>query len=106
MSRKTFEWNESLKGDFLWSNVNIGEAMPDVMTPFTWSLTQATFDAMSLLPGYHLIRKIGGRPYNNISVTYAVLRATSRTPDDLTRELGSTSAERQPALTADHTRKA
>jgi rifampicin phosphotransferase len=34
----TGEWNDSLKGDYCWSNVNFGEAAPDVMTPITWSL--------------------------------------------------------------------
>ena len=34
----TGEWNDSLKGDYCWSSVNFGEAMPDVMTPVTWSL--------------------------------------------------------------------
>jgi pyruvate,water dikinase len=34
----TGEWNDSLKGDYLWSNVNVSEAVPDVMTPSTWSL--------------------------------------------------------------------
>lgn len=31
----TYEINESLTGDFLWVNTNIGEAIPDVMTPLT-----------------------------------------------------------------------
>ena len=30
---KTDEWNDSLKGEFLWSSVNTNEALPDVMTP-------------------------------------------------------------------------
>jgi hypothetical protein len=34
----TGEWNDSLSGEFLWSNVNLSEAVPDVMTPSTWSL--------------------------------------------------------------------
>lgn len=34
----TGEWNDSLKSDYCWSNVNFGEAAPDVMTPSTWSL--------------------------------------------------------------------
>lgn len=39
------EWNDSLTGDFLWSNVNISEAMPDVMTPLTWFLCRNAFAA-------------------------------------------------------------
>lgn len=37
---KNVEWNESLGGDYLWTNGNLGEAIPDVMTPCTWSLVQ------------------------------------------------------------------
>ncbi len=32
------EWNDSLTGDYLWTSVNVGEAVPDVMTPCSWSL--------------------------------------------------------------------
>ncbi len=31
----TEEWNDSLSGDYLWSCANVGEAVPDVMTPCT-----------------------------------------------------------------------
>ena len=31
------QWNDSLAGDYLWTNGNLGEALPDVMTPATWS---------------------------------------------------------------------
>src|SRR6266496_3464465 len=34
------EWNDSLSGDSLWTCANVGEAVPDVMTPCTWSLIQ------------------------------------------------------------------
>lgn len=36
----TGEWNDSLVGEFPWSNVNISEAMPDVMISNTWFLWQ------------------------------------------------------------------
>jgi hypothetical protein len=38
------DWNDSLTGHFLWSNVNFGEAVTEVMTPPTWSVTQFTLD--------------------------------------------------------------
>jgi pyruvate,water dikinase len=38
------EWNDSLTGDFLWSNVNFGEAVTQTMTPLTWSVIQFTLD--------------------------------------------------------------
>jgi pyruvate,water dikinase len=31
-------WNNSKKWNFLWSSVNAGEALPEVMTPSTWVL--------------------------------------------------------------------
>ena len=34
----TGEWNDSLSGKFLWSNITVSEALSDVMTPSTWSL--------------------------------------------------------------------
>lgn len=69
------EWNDSLTGDYLWSNGNLGEAVPDVMTPCTWSLIQIFMsEATSPMyaPGikeYHPIGNICGRFYMNMSVT-------------------------------------
>ena len=34
----TAEWNDTLKGNFLWSATNLMEACPEVLTPFTASL--------------------------------------------------------------------
>jgi pyruvate,water dikinase len=34
----TAEWNDTLKGNFLWSATNLMEACPDVLTPFSASL--------------------------------------------------------------------
>jgi hypothetical protein len=34
----TGEWNDSLTGDYLWSNVNFGEAVTEVMTPLSWTV--------------------------------------------------------------------
>ena len=34
------QWNDSLDGDYLWGNGNVGEALPDVMTPATWSFVE------------------------------------------------------------------
>ncbi len=66
------EWNESLGHDFLWTSANLGEAVPDVMTPATWSLfrrfiygaMQANFTA-----GFRPVGIIGGRLYMNLSLT-------------------------------------
>jgi phosphohistidine swiveling domain-containing protein len=80
------EWNDSLLGDFLWSNVNVGEAYMHVMTPFTWSMVHRAFSEMSLLPGYDLIGNIGGRPYFNVSITASVMRALGRNVQDMVNE--------------------
>ena len=40
----TGEFNDSLTGDYLWSCVNVGEAMSVVITPFTWSMTQGRLE--------------------------------------------------------------
>ena len=29
----TETWNDSLRGDYLWTSTNVGEAVPDVITP-------------------------------------------------------------------------
>jgi phosphohistidine swiveling domain-containing protein len=84
----TGEWNDSLTGNFLWSNTNIGETLSDVLTPFTWSLISASFEQMNVLPQYPLVGNIGGRAYNNVSVLVAAMRALGRNIDDLNTEMG------------------
>ncbi|MDR3602316.1 MAG: PEP/pyruvate-binding domain-containing protein [Desulfosporosinus sp.] len=75
---KNLEWNDSFGGDYLWTNGNLGEAIPDVMTPCTWSLVQIFMaDAMatSSVPPYLGYGNVGGRFYMNLSVA-ASLAAT------------------------------
>ena len=67
------EVNDSLAGDFLWSNVNFGEAVPEVMTPLAWAVLQFTLADWVFLPGYSTVGNIGGRPYLNISVFASLL---------------------------------
>ncbi|MFF4192315.1 PEP/pyruvate-binding domain-containing protein [Nonomuraea sp. NPDC001831] len=72
------EWNDSLKGDYLWTAGNLGEAIPDVMTPATWSFVQIFIrEAMSAsaLPGFDLVGNIGGRFYMNLSVVHSIAAA-------------------------------
>ena len=70
----TEEWNDSLIGDYLWTNGNAGEAVPDVMTPCTWSLLRIFLpeaEPLASLKGireYHLYGNIGGRLYLNLSL--------------------------------------
>ncbi len=89
-------WNDSLAGDFLWSNVNFGEAVTEVMTPLTWSVIQFTLDDWIFLPGRPTVGVIGGRPYLNISVFATVLFGMGRSRQDLLNSLESTLYMRLP----------
>ncbi|MEV7009499.1 PEP/pyruvate-binding domain-containing protein [Streptosporangium sp. NPDC051022] len=78
LGRRVEEWNDSLTGEYLWTSANLGEAVPDVMTPCTWSLVQIFIhEAMSAsaLPGFDLVGNIGGRFYMNLSVVVSIARA-------------------------------
>jgi phosphohistidine swiveling domain-containing protein len=86
--RETGEWNDSLTGDFVWGNANIGEAMSCVVTPFTWSVIGMAYDHMSVLPGYHIAGNIGGRPYQNGTVMISALQAIGKDMDAMFQEMG------------------
>ncbi len=80
----TGEWNDSLKGNFLWSNVNVSEAVPDVMTPSTWSLWWIYhYEASPFeFPGdFPFCGNIGGRPYLNLSLIASLYRAIGKDVD-------------------------
>ena len=69
------QWNDSLAGDYLWSNGNLGEALPDVMTPATWSFVELLMSRMTFppsLPGYRGYGRIGGRFYANVSMSISL----------------------------------
>lgn len=59
-------WNDSLAGDYLWTCANLGEGVPSVMTPATWSLARAL--ATPPVGGHATTGNIGGRFYLNLSV--------------------------------------
>ncbi|MCC7451574.1 MAG: hypothetical protein IT324_29475 [Anaerolineae bacterium] len=71
----TGEWNDSLKRDYCWSNVNFGEAVPDVMTPMSWSLL---WIYINQTPPYHFpdehlpAGNIAGRVYFNLSLISSI----------------------------------
>lgn len=72
----TYEINESLTGDFLWVNTNIGEAIPDVMTPLTWTILRVLDNEISTVPGYYLWSgNICGRAYTNINMRLSIWNA-------------------------------
>jgi rifampicin phosphotransferase len=69
------QWNDSLAGDYLWSNGNLGEALPDVMTPATWSYIELMMTWMTFppgVPGYRGYGRVGGRFYANVSMSMAL----------------------------------
>ncbi|MGD8456347.1 MAG: PEP/pyruvate-binding domain-containing protein [Anaerolineales bacterium] len=78
----TAEWNDSLKGNFLWSGANLGENAPRVLTPFTCSLRKGlVYEGVDLtdgssigVDGYPLGGIIGGRGYMNLSVQVSAIR--------------------------------
>lgn len=79
---ETCEWNDSLRGNFLWSGANLSENSPHVLTPFTSSVrrhlvkdgldfsTGSSF-GLPLIPHAGLI---GGRPYMNLSLLVSLVR--------------------------------
>jgi phosphohistidine swiveling domain-containing protein len=92
----TDEFNDSLTGDFLWSNVNFGEAVTEAMTPLAWTVLQFTLDDWVFLPGYSTTGNIGGRPYLNISVFASLFQALGRSRQDLLGTMEGTLYMRLP----------
>jgi rifampicin phosphotransferase len=77
----TGDWNDSLAGEFLWSNVNLSEAVPDVMTPSTWSLWwifHYETNPIVFPGGYPFCGNIAGRPYFNLSLLFSVYQAVGQ----------------------------
>jgi pyruvate,water dikinase len=84
------EWNDSLSGYYLWSSVNFGEAVSEVMTPLTWSLLcnwrREWNMAGSLVP----FGSIGGRLYLNASYFATALHVAGRRGAQIPAALQST----------------
>ncbi len=97
-NRQTGEWNDSLTGEFLWSNTNIGETLADVQTPFTWSMISASFEQMNVMPEYPVVGNIGGRAYNNVSVLVTGMRALGRKIEEINKEMGGVRDEYTDSL--------
>jgi phosphohistidine swiveling domain-containing protein len=79
---ETGEWNDSLRGNFLWSGANLVEGAPHVQTPFTCSLRKSVaYEGVDLcesssmgVDGYPLAGIIGGRGYMNLSLQVSASR--------------------------------
>jgi len=96
----------------IWTNVNIGEVFPDVMTPMTWSLMQSLLGVVGSLfrlVGADVTRAqpaclVAGRLYSNANTFLAAVRPFSflhKGLPDLARMLGGDLVEayRQAPLT-------
>jgi pyruvate,water dikinase len=86
----TGDWNASLTGDYLWSNVNFGEAVSDVMTPLAWTVLRHVLGEWVFLPGYSTVGNIGGRPYLNISVFATVYHGIGKSTQELLESMEGT----------------
>jgi phosphohistidine swiveling domain-containing protein len=67
-----YEWNATGNGDYLWTNMIVGEVFPSTTTPSTWSVWQDFFSKLSFgdMPTFG---NIAGRPYVNYSLMYSFL---------------------------------
>jgi rifampicin phosphotransferase len=75
-------WDDSVGVDHLWTNGNLGEAVPDVMTPATWSVVSMFVSramTTSAVPGARAFGRIQGRVYLDLSVIVS-LAATFGVP--------------------------
>jgi pyruvate,water dikinase len=81
------EWNVTLTGDYLWTNMLVGEVFPTATTPSTWSVWQDLFSNLSFgdVPA---IGSIAGRPYLNYSLTYSFLLKIVRKPERVMSVIG------------------
>lgn len=72
------EQRVTAQGDYLWTNMMVGEVFPTAMTPSTWSVWQDYFGKLSVgdTPS---IDNIAGRPYLNYSLTYSFMLKLMRT---------------------------
>lgn len=77
-TRSLDPWNDAREVAYAWTNTNVGEAIPDVMTPATWWLVRA-FLAEALPTGgadeLWVLGRIGGRLYVNLSRLQAITSA-------------------------------
>lgn len=66
------EQNASAIGDYLWTNMMVGEVFPTAVTTSTWSVWQDFFGKLSVGDTPTIVN-IGGRPYLNYSLTYSFM---------------------------------
>ncbi|MBU0490561.1 MAG: hypothetical protein KKA73_17905 [Chloroflexi bacterium] len=71
------EQNATFTGDYLWTNMIVGEVFPTATTPSTWSVWQDFFRMLSM-GDFATIGCIAGRPYLNYSLMYSFLLKITR----------------------------
>ncbi len=80
-------WNESLKGDYLWSNSNIGEIFGNPVTPFTWSIFKESVDrGLGSVNNHPMAGLIGGRIYLNLSLFVSILNKLGKPQETILKE--------------------
>lgn len=74
---------ESAEDRTVWSNVNSGEVLPDVVTPLSWSVLEPVigvligsfFEMLGMdLRGHTIFGRVGGRVYANLNTVLAAIR--------------------------------
>ena len=76
-AKRVYETNDSLQGDYLWTSGNLAEAIPDVMTPCTWSAFERwSVDSIGprIVAGHPLWGTFAGRIYFNLSTTVSLAK--------------------------------
>ena len=73
----TGKWNATFTGEYLWTNMIVGEVFPSATTPSTWSVW-ADFFSNLVCGDVPAIGNIAGRPYLNYSLLYSFLLKTMR----------------------------
>ncbi len=69
-------WNDARHDRRLWANTNVGEAIPDVLTPATWSAVRIFLDntmPTASIPGLTGYGRIAGRLYLDLSMQATLL---------------------------------
>ncbi len=71
-------WNDANHHDHLWANTNVGEAIPDVLTPASWSAVRLFMNATmptAAIPGLEGYGRIAGRIYLDLSAQASLIRS-------------------------------
>ena len=86
----TGEWNDSLSGEYLWTNVNFGEAVSEVMTPLTWSLLRRFRQEWADLQSIPVFGNLGGHLYLNVSYYASAMKAIGKSQTEILASMEDT----------------